>query len=87
MRPFIRIYKKKVDEFNSLKDQSEKLGKLYSEQQFGKDGKKPNRDEAIKTLNRKKIIDGKVEEASLEIMEMQDSAKVLPTLLEKTKKG
>lgn len=65
----IKSLNEKLDKLAELEAQRTELGKLYKEQQFGKDG---DRNEAIKTYNRMQILDKRIASERGKILKQSD---------------
>ena len=76
------IFKKKLAKLNRIHSEREKQGSLYKEQQFGKDG---DRKEAVKTLNRMKILDEQIKRATAELLSIKDK-ETLKNVLQNARK-
>lgn len=78
----IKSLNEKLDKLAELEAQRTELGKLYKEQQFGKDG---DRNEAIKTYNRMQILDKQINKNRAEILSIEDK-QMFRTILQKARK-
>ena len=76
------LFQQSVSKLESLEVERAELGRLYRDQQFGA---KVDRAAAAKTLNRMKILDGKIEEANADVLSIENK-KVLREVLQKARK-
>ena len=75
------LLQQSVSKLESLEVERAELGRLYRDQQFGA---KVDRAAAAKTLNRMKILDGKIEDANAEVLSIENK-KVLREVLQKAR--
>ena len=76
------LFQQSVSKLETLEVERADLGRLYRDQQFGV---KVDREAAAKTLNRMKILDGKIEDANSEVLSLENK-KVLREVLQKARK-
>ena len=75
------IFQQRLSKLEALQVERAEQGRLYREQQFGA---KVDREAAAKTLNRMKILDGQIEDANIEVLDIE-SKKVLKQVLQKAR--
>lgn len=76
------VFKKRLETIRDLQAQRKEQGQLYKEQQFGS---KADRAEAVKTLNRMKILDDQIKKASAELLSVEEK-EVLKRVLQRARK-
>ena len=81
-RTALDILKGRLEHLKDLQDQRKQQGETYRQQQFGT---KTDREEAKKTLNRMKVLDGQIERAKEDVLSIEDK-QVLKTVLQKARK-
>ena len=81
-RTALDILKGRLEHLKDLQDQRKQQGETYRQQQFGT---KADREEAKKTLNRMKVLDGQIERAKEDVLSIEDK-QVLKTVLQKARK-
>jgi len=81
-RDALSILQKRLNTLRTLQEERAEQGRLYKEQQFGK---KVDREEAQKTLNRMRILDDKIKAANAAVLSVEDKA-VLGRVLQKARK-
>lgn len=81
-RTALDILKGRLEHLKDLQDQRKQQGETYRQQQFGT---KVDREEAKKTLNRMKVLDGQIERAKEDVLSIEDK-QVLKTVLQKARK-
>ena len=81
-RDALAIFRKRLDKLNALKEQRAEQGRLYREQQFGKN---VDRFAAAQTRNRMQVLDSKIQKASNDVLSVKNKA-VLKSVLQKSRK-
>lgn len=76
------VFKKRLEAIRDLQTQRKEQGQLYKEQQFGS---KTDKAEAVKTLNRMKILDDQIKKASAELLSVEEK-EVLKRVLQRARK-
>ena len=76
------VFKKRLETIRDLQTQRKEQGQLYKEQQFGS---KTDKAEAVKTLNRMKILDDQIKKASAELLSVEEK-EVLKRVLQRARK-
>lgn len=76
------VFKKRLETIRDLQAQRKEQGQLYKEQQFGS---KTDKAEAVKTLNRMKILDDQIKKASAELLSVEEK-EVLKRVLQRARK-
>ena len=77
----LRIFKERLGKLEALQEERTEQGRLYKEQQFGT---KVDRDSASKTLNRMRTLDAQIQNASNDVLSVEEKA-VLKRVLQKAR--
>ena len=81
-RSVLGIFDTRIHELYELQEKRREQGRIYKEQQFGTN---VDREEAEKTRNRMKVLDGQIERASSRVLEVENKA-VLKRILQRARK-
>lgn len=78
----LQIFQKRLAKLEALQEERAEKGRLYKEQQFGT---KVDRAAAAQTLNRMRTLDAQIQEASNDVLDVEEKA-VLKRVLQKARK-
>ena len=81
-RDAVQIFKSRLSRLEGLQDDRAEQGRLYKEQQFGA---KVDREAAVQTLNRMRVLDEQIKTASTEVLSVENK-EVLGNVLKKARK-